>query len=267
MVYKTDHKCGLISTGQSDNLEYGFWRLQIGGNTIHLLGIYHPPPSDKICSNYTKFMEEFMTLIGNLRSDYKNILIAGDFNIHINDGNDIEAGQFIDKLEALGLKQYVNFPTHKSGNTLDLIINDELSRMKPIYIRPGQFLSDHSTISVLFNIKKDALRIKNITYRKIKDADPEKLINDMNLEQINGDTLDELLTSYHENVLTALNFNAQLKTAKITIKDVKPWYNSVLRDQLKMIRSRERCWRKYREDHQRKAYQHERLIYSKLLYK
>ena len=81
--------------------------------------------------------------------NHRNLVIQGDFNIHVNNSTDIEAGQFLDTIEALGLRQLVTSPTHKSMNTLDLVIMDELSELKSIYLKPGPYLSDHCTISVL----------------------------------------------------------------------------------------------------------------------
>ena len=81
--------------------------------------------------------------VGTLRTSYKNMIILGDLNLHLNDPNDLVAGQFMENLEALGLYQCVTFPTHKSNNTLDVIISDIISKIKPIYVRAGEFISDH----------------------------------------------------------------------------------------------------------------------------
>ena len=39
------------------------------------------------------------------------MIVLGDFNIHINDESDNEAGIFVDTI-ALGFNQYVSFPMH-----------------------------------------------------------------------------------------------------------------------------------------------------------
>ena len=83
---------------------------------------------------HVSFIDQFIELVGDLRSSHKN-LILGDFNIHINDPTDLNASQLLDSIEALGLKQCINSPTHKNNNTLDLLMSDELSIVKPIKIR------------------------------------------------------------------------------------------------------------------------------------
>ena len=58
-------------------------------------------------------------------SDHDNkLIILGDFNIHGNDNSDENAIIFMDIIMALGLEQHVYFPTHKAGNTLDLVMTE-----------------------------------------------------------------------------------------------------------------------------------------------
>ena len=42
------------------------------------------------------------------------------------------AGIFLDTMTALNLKQHVEGPTHKSGNCLDLVFTEEMSKTKAI---------------------------------------------------------------------------------------------------------------------------------------
>ena len=50
------------------------------------------------------------------------LLIAGDFNFHLDDLNNKHAKRFVDILDGFGLQQHVKGPTHNKGHTLDLII-------------------------------------------------------------------------------------------------------------------------------------------------
>ena len=51
-----------------------------------------------------------------------NILIAGDFNFHVDNTTDPDTIKFNKILESFNLQQHINGPTHKRGHTLDLII-------------------------------------------------------------------------------------------------------------------------------------------------
>ena len=62
--------------------------------------------------------------MSDLQLESKNTVILGDFNLHVNNKSDTDAQQFIDMVEASGLKQWINFLVHKQGYTLGLIITE-----------------------------------------------------------------------------------------------------------------------------------------------
>ena len=85
---------------------------------IRILVIYRPPGR----SSYDLFYEEFSKLIEQTAVTPGGLLIVGDFNLHVDDGDDFQARRFVDILESYNLKQYVTGATHISGHTLDLVI-------------------------------------------------------------------------------------------------------------------------------------------------
>ena len=50
-------------------------------------------------------------------------LIMVDLNLHVEGEDDPNTFQFKEMLQTLGLRQSVDFPTHRPGSTLDLIKN------------------------------------------------------------------------------------------------------------------------------------------------
>ena len=62
-----------------------------------------------------------MDWIAETSANDKNLLICGDYNLHVNNPNGEVAANFLKTNTALGLKQHVRFATHTSGITLDLI--------------------------------------------------------------------------------------------------------------------------------------------------
>ena len=87
-------------------------------------------------------------------------MIAGDFSLHIDNQEDPEAQLFTDMMDALGLDCHVNFPTHQSGQSLDLVFMELLSEMKMIRSNAGTYLSDHCTIECLLSLKSAMCRRK-----------------------------------------------------------------------------------------------------------
>ena len=84
-----------------------------------------------------------MEFLAEVLSQHQNIILAGDFNIHINNQDDPKANILMDTITALGLQQHTNFVTHHSGNTLDLIFTEIIMRQKVLKCTPGPFISDH----------------------------------------------------------------------------------------------------------------------------
>ncbi len=54
------------------------------------------------------------------------VIICDDFNIHVIKPDDPNTKKFMDILSQFNLVQHINEPTHKLGNTLDLIIIEHL---------------------------------------------------------------------------------------------------------------------------------------------
>ena len=73
-----------------------------------------------------------MELLVDIVTSNTKFVVLGNFNIHVNDIDDANASIFLDTMTALGLKQHIEGPTHKSGNCVNLIFTEEMSRVKAI---------------------------------------------------------------------------------------------------------------------------------------
>ena len=143
------------------------------------------PPDGSI----PQFPDNFTELLVDIVASNTNLVILGDFNIHVNDVNDPNASIFLDIMTALGLKQHVRGPTHKSGNCLDLIFMEEMSRRKAIKCIQNLIVSDHNSIQCILNIPKDDCTCKEVTYRKLSEIDLAQLVDNMSLEMIKAENL------------------------------------------------------------------------------
>jgi hypothetical protein len=88
---------------------------------LTIFKIYSPPTYSKYTNSFSEFLTQFDTFLSSVVSIPHVILITGDFNIHVNDNNQ-QTSQFHSLLDAYGLNQLVDFPTHSCQNTFDLII-------------------------------------------------------------------------------------------------------------------------------------------------
>ena len=221
------------------------------------MGVYNPPDLTTISEFHNDFLD-----FDNLRLKYRNLVILGDFNIHINNTDSGDAHQFLHTIEAIGLKQKVEYPTHIKGNILDLIFMDEFEadyKFKDIDI--GDLILDHYLISLVLNIKDNDSTLCFKNFRNFKRANVEEMIRDMNLWDYNGNSLDEVTTSFNNNVQKALDKHALEKRVKLSLKKSEPWYDDDLRHLHREVRRREMIWRKYQEEHQWLAFKEKQNKY------
>ena len=92
--------------------------------------MYHSPYSEKNPITKAMFIDDITEFLTEALSQHQNIILAGDFNIHINNQDDPEANILMDTMRALALQQHTNFISHHSGNTSDLIFTEIVMRQK-----------------------------------------------------------------------------------------------------------------------------------------
>ena len=201
-------------------LEYARWKITSSNSFLNILRVYRPPNN-----SIPQFLDIFTELLVDIVTSSKNLVVLGDFSIHVNDIDDPNAGIFLDTMTALGLKQHVEGPTHKSGNCLDVVLTEEMSKTKAIRCNQSMFMSDHNSIQCILNIPKENCARKELTYRKLKDVDLPQLVKDMSLEEIKTENLDEMVGMLEEKFSTALDNQAPEVTKVITERKKKRWFS------------------------------------------
>ena len=78
--------------------------------------LYRPPVYNEFGPSFNDFIDDFSTLLEELIVFQGNLLIVGDFNVHV-DCSGGDSDKLIGLLDRYGLKQHV-----ARGQTLDLII-------------------------------------------------------------------------------------------------------------------------------------------------
>ena len=157
LIAKSQYKVSECNSGATRSFEYATWKLQVRGTPINITAIYHPPYSLRNKCTNTMFLDDFTEFVSQLIPGSTNNIIMEDFNLHISEGQqemeDISATIFMD---TMGLYQHVMFPTHKAGNTLDLILSELGNSVRVGTINQGPFISDHRAIICTLMAKKGA---------------------------------------------------------------------------------------------------------------
>ncbi len=97
--------------------------------------IYRPPKANN------DFLKEFSDFLSNLVPSADNLLIVGDFNIHLCCPSRPLSRDCVQLLDSFNLTQYVSGPTHKLGHTLDYVFSSGFSVSNATVSEAG--LSDH----------------------------------------------------------------------------------------------------------------------------
>ena len=104
-----------------------------------------------------------MDWIAETSANDKNLVICGDYNMHVNNPNDEDAASFLERNAALGLKQHVTFATHTSGNTLDLIFTEVNGGIGVADCIPDSYISDHYNVLCKLSLKREDIQRKTVT--------------------------------------------------------------------------------------------------------
>ena len=141
----------MIEGKEMKSFEYSEWNVFVCKRNIKLVALYRPPYSETHPVLPHIFFEEFSNYLESIVMSPETLVIAGDFNFHLDCPSDNNANKFIELLETFGLCQHINVPTHSSGHTLDLIIT---RTNQDIITEPATtiFLSDHLFVECKLNV-------------------------------------------------------------------------------------------------------------------
>ena len=168
--------------------------------------------------------------------------------MHVKDNDDEDGLQFSEMIEALGLTQWVNFPTHNQGKTLDLILTEIVSNFNITSVNQGQFLSDHCSVITFLDYPKPRRSTKSVSYRKWKDIDVNDFIADIHVDELKFlDCSFEDLLDRMDYVQKALEKHAPLKYITSGILSKKLWYNKDLHEERKSVRKAECRWKQQKK--------------------
>ncbi|KAK0152032.1 hypothetical protein N1851_006603 [Merluccius polli] len=186
-----------------------------------IVSVYCPPKAS------STFITELSSILADLCAITSNIILTGDFNIHVDNPNYIFSIDFISTLDSFDLTQYVTFPTHNKGHILDLIC---CSGVVPFNLSGTELpLSDHKFLTFYVNLPVSKFRI--MSFRNIKNINITELnsLISMSISHPHHTSVTEPVDHYNSTLLTALDTLAPTKTRTVTFSRTAPWFTSELR--------------------------------------
>ena len=247
LIVKSDFATRLLESGTTDSFEYATWEISIKWRSITLTVLYHPPYSLRNKSTNKAFLDDFTDYMANLLSERRNNIVLGDFNLHVSNDDDINSAIFNDTIEAMGLYQHVSFPTHRLGNTLDLIISEIQSSISINTTVLGPFITDHCAVISTLSLKKQQPKRTMREVRKLHKVTTEDWMKEFNPKNVELSTnLDAVVTSLGEEFKHTLDMLAPVKKCSISLKAKMPWFDREMAKHKAMMRCHEKKWLKYK---------------------
>ena len=141
-------------------------------------------------SKMSDFLQEFDEYLDSLTHLPGRLIIAGDFNIHVEDLTDPDTITFIHLISNYGLIQHISISTHIGGGILDLVLTRsnacDMLNIKDINVVKTVTTSDHYFVnfSIAFPHHKGSHK-EDMVGRKISDIDMNLFKEDLLLSDIN----------------------------------------------------------------------------------
>lgn len=214
----------------------------ISGVSLKLCALYKPP---KFAAS-SQFLEEFSSLVEQLTSSPGELILLGDFNLHVDIPSNHDATKFLNILESTNLLQHVNLPTHQNGHTLDLVITRSTGLGVHGIGTNSSVSSDHLTVTFSVAIPKPQKSTKSMYLRKWKSINTDNLNNDIKSSILAENSTTEVNQSvqlYNQVLRELIDKHAPGKQTTITIRPQTPWYNADIKQAKQLCRKLERQWR------------------------
>ena len=244
LLYDERLACSLVAPAPYDSFEHCIVSVDFGRSKLNMVSVYRPPNL-----SIPKFIEDFELLLSHVTSSNLEFIIAGDFNIHVDDDSDKNSNNFKQLLSNFNLKQHTNFPTHNHGHTLDLLITADDCKFID-NVKPGSEISDHTTVIATLDFKPPPPTSHKITtYRPFNKIDRDQFSRDL----LNSDLIKNpeksalaLYRQYHGTLSDLVNQHAPLKTRPCPARPPDPWMNDEILVAKRRKRQLERSWRRTR---------------------
>ncbi len=213
-----------------------------------LFVVYRPPPSTKNGLTFKTFLSDFSEFLEPHITTLKQLIVIGDFNIHVDNCDDREAHEFCGLIDNFGLVQHVQGPTHRNGHTLDLVMSRLSDTLVTSALSQDHGFPDHFPIFCELSVKRPANKTQTIQYRKLKAVDTVALTRDiqnsaLTMADISTLSVSDLASMYNSELQGIMDEHAPMKTRVITLRPDTEWFTPVVRCAKQERRRAERLWR------------------------
>ena len=248
VIFRDSIRASLAPTIETDvftSFEYIATSLFVNNVSILLVTLYRPPGTVSVGA----FLCDLSSLLERISTSKAKLLLVGDFNFHIDDPFSADANKFLALIDAFGLVQFVNGPTHSHGHTLDLVFSRASDNLV-LNCEVGEKISDHFAVYSLIRAHRPRRPAKTVRYRAIKSIDVELFATDLKslpLFTNPAESLDDLVEQYNSGLAALLDKHAPITTKTFTVRPDNSWHTPEIDVARRKARSVEKKWRRRRK--------------------
>ena len=208
------------------------------------------------------FFTELTNVFDALATFNHHVIITGDFNIRVNDGDDKNSRKLAELLQSCGFVLSVVGPTHTHGDTLDLVIT-RVDLPRPVVTVDLPRISDPSLIRIGLSIPCPPLQFIDVSSRAWKSFYFDRFRSDLlsgplcQPDVYNGMSIDQLQELYDTTLSTLLEKHvkhAPRQTARRRFQPLTPWFDSECDASKRKMRALERQYHRTRNPDDRLAW-------------
>ena len=213
-----------------------------------VLAVYRTGPITAV------FYDELSSMLELLVLYSCPIIITGDFNIHLDDSDDVNTIKLCHLLDSFGLIQSVQEITHLLGRTLDVVITRRDLQVPVVRVGlPGE-ISDHSLLLVSLRLPRPPVCFIDITTRAWRNFDEEAFRDELRASILcspsayHGLSVDELQDRYDSTLRALIDKHAPSRKARYRHQPMTPWFDSDCSKAKRKTRAFEQRYRRSRLD-------------------
>ena len=244
VFFRSAFRCTKLDLPPLKTFEAVLLKLFINKIEIVLLAIYRPGSSLPT----PMFLTELMSVMEHIVSITASIILAGDFNIHIERRGDPHASSLLEIFDLYQIFNQINEPTHNLGGVLDLVVTS--SNLLPFSCKvfPSGIYSDHSLIVVELPLKRQPVIVKQKIVRSWKRMNENLFISLVQASPIGGHCLiknvDDSLRLFENELRRIVDVVAPLHSIKSRYVPISPWFDDECRVHKRTCRRLERVFRR-----------------------
>ena len=259
LVYKSSFRFISGKTFHSENFEC----IQISiachaARPVNFIVVYRyceVPPS--------VFLAEFYPIIENIFINLKNVIILGDFNLHVNEKLNPATIQFYDILSSFSLKQVVEGSTHKGGNTLDLVMHDISDTFISDVHIDFTSKSDHAYVFFKLALNVETNRKKTVTIKDFRNVNLHNFKSSLSttVEEYISNTdrgFSEAITDFNNLCNVCVDDHVAMKEVDINVAPRPKWMDQEFIKTRALRRKLYKTWKRTHDDTDRVNFENAR---------